>query len=89
MRNFSKKLKNIVVMTSLCLLLSGCLTIGPPAVTIYNGERISLSPCVEMWGEIDSEELQAPLYEKSGCDILTRRTLEDIVNNNEMYDFNN
>jgi hypothetical protein len=41
-----------------------------------------------MWGEIDKEDLEAPLYEKAGCDILTRRTMEDIVNNNEKYDYN-
>jgi hypothetical protein len=39
-----------------------------------------------MWGEIDKEELKEPLSYQAGCDILTRQTLEDIINNNEARD---
>jgi hypothetical protein len=38
------------------------------------------------WPEITEEERAAPLGDYEGCDIFTRRTLEDIVNTNEQLE---
>jgi len=80
--NLPKKLRNILALSSVGLILGGC----PSATTgsTSGGNQISLSPCYRVWGSDDiKEELNEPLSSLSGCDILTRRTLEDIINNNE------
>jgi hypothetical protein len=67
------------------LLLAACA--GTGSIEVKTGEQITLAPCLKAWGSEDmKEELEEPLYKQAGCDILTRKTLEDIINNNESLD---
>lgn len=84
MTNYLKRLRSTSVIILSCLFLTGCL--GGTTTVVTDGGVITFSPCLKMWGEIDKEELKEPLSYQAGCDILTRQTLEDIINNNEARD---
>ena len=75
-----KKLTTLLTLLMLPLFATAC---GPAMHAAQNGEIVYVTSDVELWDTIPQEDLNRPLKDYKGRDILTTDTARGVLRNNE------